>query len=112
MLVGGDPSTEVAKKIGHGHRGEVLPRTPSEFSDARYKGHAEDKAAVITVGKEQVEVPYGFYDKRVLMTRDLVPTEPKVQELKFFAPNVGPLLSVHTDGAGGRAELVSYTPGK
>ena len=77
-----------------------------------YKGHAEDKAAVVTVGEEQVEVPYGFYDKRVLMTRDLVPTEPKVQELKFFAPNVGPLLSVHTDGAGGRAELVSYTPGK
>jgi hypothetical protein len=45
------------------------------------------------------------------MTRDLVPTEPKVQELKFYAPNVGPLLSVHTDGAGGRAELVSYSQG-
>jgi hypothetical protein len=40
-----------------------------------------------------------------------VPTEPKVQELKFYAPNVGPLLSVHTDGAGGRAELVSYSQG-
>jgi hypothetical protein len=45
------------------------------------------------------------------MTRDLVPTEPKVQELKFYVPNVGPLLSVHTDGAGGRAELVSYSQG-
>ena len=40
------------------------------------------------------------------------PPEPKVQELKFYAPGVGPLLSVHTDGVGGRAELVSYTPGK
>ena len=46
------------------------------------------------------------------MTRDLVPPEPKVEELKFYAPDVGPVLSVHTDGAGGRGELVSYTPGK
>ena len=58
------------------------------------------------------QVPFGHFDTDVLMTRDLVPTEPKVQELKFYAPGVGPLLSVHTDGAGGRAELVSYTPGK
>ena len=76
-----------------------------------YKGEAEDKGAVITVGQEQVEVPFGHFDTDVLMAR-LVPTEPKVQELKFYAPDVGPLLSVHTDSAGGRAELVSYTPGK
>ena len=74
-----------------------------------YKGEAEDKAAVITVGEERVQVPFGYFNKDVLMTRDLVPTEPKVQELKFYAPGVGPLLSVHTDGAGGRAALVSYS---
>jgi hypothetical protein len=74
-----------------------------------YEGEAEDRAGVITVGEEQVEVPLGFYDSDVLMTRDLVPTEPKVQELKFYAPGVGPILSVHTDGAGGRAELVKFT---
>ena len=45
----------------------------------------------------------------ILMTRDLVPTEPKVQELKFYAPNVGPLFSLHTDGDGSRAELISYS---
>jgi hypothetical protein len=73
------------------------------------KGVAEDKGAVVTVGQEQVEVPFGHFNTDVLMTRDLVPLEPKVQELKFYAPGVGPLLSVHTDGAGGRAELVSYT---
>jgi hypothetical protein len=76
-----------------------------------YEGEAEDKAAVITVGEEQVQVRYGYFNKDVLMTRDLVPLEPKVQELKFYAPGVGPLLSVHTDGTGGRGELVSYTPG-
>ena len=57
-------------------------------------------------------MPFGYFKKGVLMTRDLVPTEPKVQELKFYAPGVGPLLSMHTDGPGGRAALVSYTRGK
>ena len=55
-------------------------------------------------------MPFGYFS-RVLMTRDLVPTEPKVQELKFYARGIGPLLSLHTDGPGGRAALVSYTLG-
>ncbi len=95
--------------------GIAMPANPEpglSYRQEYYKGKAEDKGAVITVGQEQVEVPFGHFDKDVLMTRDLVPTEPKVQELKFYAPGVGPLLSVHTDGAGGRGELVSYTPGK
>ena len=94
--------------------GIALPGQPEpgmSYRQEYYKGEAEDRGAVVTVGEERVEVPYGFFDKDVLMTRDLVPTEPKVQELKFYAPEVGPLLSMHTDGAGGRAALVSYTPG-
>ena len=94
--------------------GVAMPANPKpgmSYRQEYYKGEAEDKGAVITVGEEQVEVPFGYFDKDVLMTRDLVPLEPKVQELKFYAPDVGPLLSVHTDGAGGRGELVSYTPG-
>ncbi|MBA3840807.1 MAG: hypothetical protein H0X55_11015, partial [Thermoleophilaceae bacterium] len=93
--------------------GIALPGDPKpgmSYRQEYYKGEAEDKGAVVTVGQEQVEVPFGFYKpEEVLMTRDLVPTEPKVQELKFYAREVGPVLSVHTDGAGGRAELVSYT---
>ncbi|MDX6555977.1 MAG: hypothetical protein QOD86_2172 [Miltoncostaeaceae bacterium] len=74
-------------------------------------GVAEDRGAVVTVGEERVQVPFGFFARGVVMTRDLEPTEPMVQELKFYVPGVGPVLSVHTDGAGGRAALVSYTPG-
>ena len=95
--------------------GIAMPANPEPgmaYRQEYYKGVAEDKGAVITVGEEQVEVPFGHFNTDILMTRDLVPLEPKVQELKFYAPDVGPLLSVHTDGAGGRAELVSYTPGK
>ncbi len=88
------------------------PRPGLTYRQEYYKGEAEDRAAVITVGEEQVEVPFGHFNDNILMTRDLVPTEPKVQELKFYAPGVGPLLSMHTDGDGGRAALVSFTPGR
>jgi hypothetical protein len=87
------------------------PRPGLSYRQEYYAGEAEDNAAVVTVGGEQVEVPYGFFDTGVLMTRDLVPIEPRVEELKFYARGIGPVLSVHTDGAGGRSELVSFTPG-
>ena len=95
--------------------GIAMPANPVpglSYRQEYYKGEAEDKAAVITVGQEQVQVPFGHFNKKVLMTRDLVPTEPKVQELKFYAPGVGLILSMHTDGPGGRAALVSYRRGK
>ncbi|HWS81270.1 MAG TPA: hypothetical protein VN178_09615 [Rubrobacter sp.] len=89
-----------------------MPANPDpglSYRQEFYKNEAEDKGAVITVGEERGQVPFGYFDKNILMTRDLVPTEPKVQELKFYAPNVGPLLSVHTDGDGSRAELIRYS---
>ena len=95
--------------------GIAVPANPEPGQDYRQEflaGEAEDEGAVVTVGEEQVEVPFGHFDQGVLMTRDLVPTEPKVQELKFYAPDVGPVLTVHTDGDGGRGELVSYEPGR
>ena len=87
------------------------PKPGMAYRQEYYEGEAEDEGAVITVGEEQVQVPFGYFKDNILMTRDLVPTEPKVQELKFYAPGVGPLLSLHTDGAGGRSALVSFTPG-
>jgi len=95
--------------------GIAMPARPTPglaYRQEYLKGEAEDKGAVVTVGEEQVEVPYGYFKDDVLMTRDLVPTEPKVQELKFYVRGVGPVLSVHTDGDGGRAELVSFRRGR
>ena len=94
--------------------GIALPADPQPGMSYRQEyaeGEAEDEGAIVTRGEEQVQVPFGFFDEDLVMTRDLVPTEPKVQELKFYAPGVGPVLSVHTDGAGGRAELISYSAG-
>jgi hypothetical protein len=87
------------------------PRPGLSYRQEYLKGEAEDTGAIVTVGQEQVEVPFGRFTG-VVMTRDLVPLEPRVQELKFYARGIGPVLSVHTDGAGGRAELMSHTPGK
>jgi len=94
--------------------GVAMPASPEPGMNYRqeyYKGEAEAQGAVVTVGEESVQVPFGFFDRGVVMTRDLVPTEPNVQELKFYAPGVGPVLSVHTDTPGGRAELVSFKEG-
>ena len=87
------------------------PKPGLTYRQEYYKGEAEDKGGVITVGEEQVQVPFGFFDEGILMTRDLVAAEPKVQELKFYAPGIGLSLSLHTDGVGERAALVSFTPG-
>ena len=94
--------------------GVAMPADPvagMSYRQEYYEGEAEDKGAVITVGEERVEVPFGYFEKGVLMTRDLVPLEPRVEELKFYVPGVGPVLSVHTDGTGGRGELVHYEAG-
>lgn len=94
--------------------GIAMPADPepgTAYRQEYYEGEAEDHGAIVSRGDERVEVPFGFFDRDVVMTRDLVPTEPRVQELKLYAPGVGMVLSVHTDGDGGRAELVSYREG-
>ena len=101
--------------VGGALAGVAMPADPvagMSYRQEYSKGEAEDRGAVVTVGEEKVEVPFGFFDKGVLMTRDLVPTEPKAEELKFYAPGIGPLLSLHLDRPYGRAVLVSYTPGR
>jgi hypothetical protein len=98
--------------VGGAQPGVVMPADPEpgmSYRQEYLEGEAEDEGAIVTVGEEMVGVPAGFYDD-VLMTRDLVPTEPKVQELKFYARGIGPVMSLHTDSPD-REELISYRPG-
>lgn len=92
--------------------GIAIPADPvpgTSYRQEYLKGVAEDRGEIVTVGEEMVGTPAGSWDD-VLMTRDLVPLEPGVQELKFYARGVGQVLSMHTD-APGREELVSYREG-
>ena len=69
-----------------------------------YAGEAEDRAVVLSTD-EQAEAPFGRF-RDVLLTKDLVPLEPKVSEYKLYAPGVGMLLALKTSGGEGREELV------
>jgi hypothetical protein len=92
--------------------GIIMPAQPEAgmtYRQEYYAGEAEDRAEILSTG-EQAEVPLGHFTD-VLMTKDLVPLEPKVLELKFYAPDVGPVLALGVSGGAAREELVSYTPG-
>ena len=56
----------------------------------------------------RAEVPFGFFEG-ALMTKDLVPLEPKVSEYKLYARDVGPVLTVKTSGGSGREELIGHS---
>ncbi len=85
------------------------PRPGMQYSQELYKGHAEDKARVLS-RDDQAEVPAGHY-RRLLMTKDFNPLEPKVLEYKLYAKRVGLVLAVGVSGGSGREELISFKKG-
>jgi hypothetical protein len=88
------------------------PRAGLRYRQEYYKGHAEDRAEILSL-KEQVESPFGFFGKgKVVMTRDVNPLEPKVLEYKFYVRGIGPVLAVGVSGSSDREELVRYTRGR
>jgi hypothetical protein len=95
--------------------GVIMPARPKaglSYRQEYYKGHAEDKAGVLSL-KERVEVPFGHFPQgRVVMTSDRNPLQPKMLEHKFYARGVGPVLSVGVSGGSDREELVSFHRGR
>lgn len=85
------------------------PKPGMRYRQEYYAGEAEDRAEVVSLA-EQVEVPYGYFEKgRVLMTRDLNPLSPKVLEYKFYARGVGMVLAIGVSGGNDREELVRFS---
>ena len=82
------------------------PRPGMRYRQEYYADHAEDRARVIS-RREQAGVPFGHF-RRVLMTREDNPLEPKALEFKFYARGIGPVLAVSVSGGSDREELVSY----
>jgi hypothetical protein len=85
------------------------PRVGMQYRQELYRGHAEDKARVLSLD-DQAEVPAGHY-RRTLMTKEWNPLEPKVLEYKLYARGVGLVLAVGVSGGGGREELIRYARG-
>lgn len=93
--------------VDGGYAGVALPGEPTpglEYRQEYYAGQAEDEARVLSID-EQAKVELGHYDN-LLMTRDTVPLEPRIQEYKFYAKDVGLVLALTISGGSGREELI------
>jgi hypothetical protein len=86
------------------------PRVGRRYREERYPGHAMDGAKVLS-RSEQVQVPFGHF-RRVLMTKNFNPLEPKVLEYKWYARGVGPVLEFGVSASSDRAVLLHYRRGK
>jgi hypothetical protein len=92
--------------------GIALPADPKAgmtYRQEYYKGEAEDEGRIVSLD-EQAEVPFGHFTD-VLMTRDANPLEPKNLEFKFYAKDVGPVLTISVSGGSDREDLVSFKAG-
>jgi hypothetical protein len=99
---GAEPGVQMPAKPKRGMRYRL---------EGGYRTGAADHTEVLSVGKEQVEVPFGHF-RGTVMTRDYTPLEPRVSELWFHAKGVGAVLALDISAGDHREELVSFTRGK
>jgi hypothetical protein len=85
------------------------PKQGLAYREEYYAGEAEDAAEVLSV-EGKVQVPFGFF-RDAMITRNYSGIEPRVEELKFYAKGVGPVLELLVSGGSGRAELLSFVKG-
>jgi hypothetical protein len=82
------------------------PKQGLAYREEYYAGKAEDAAEMLSV-EGKVQVPFGFF-RDAMITRNYSGIEPKIEELKFYARGVGPVLELLVSGGSGRAELLTY----
>jgi hypothetical protein len=89
------------------------PRAGMRFRlEGGYKTGAADHTEILSVGKEQVEVPFGHFRRgRIVMMRDSTPLDRRVSELWFYAKGVGSVLALDISDGDHREELVSFRRG-
>jgi len=86
------------------------PRVGRRYREEHYPGHAEDGAKVLS-RNEQAQVPAGHF-RRLLLTKNFNPIEPRSLEYKLYARRVGPVLELGISGDTDRSELVRFRRGK
>jgi hypothetical protein len=85
------------------------PRVGRTYKQENRPGAAEDTARVLSLD-DQAEVPAGHF-RRVVLTKDWNPLDPKVLEYKLYARGVGLVMAIGVSGGGDREELVSFRRG-
>ncbi len=81
------------------------PKAGIAYRQEYYRGKAEDNGEVLSTS-EMVDVKFGHFGP-VLLTKDTAALEPDALEYKFYAPGMGPVLTLDISGDAGREELVS-----
>jgi hypothetical protein len=82
------------------------PEPGMRYRQEYYAGEAEDNGDVLSTSA-MAEAVAGHYTD-VLLTWDSITIEPDVAELKFYAPGVGPVLTLSVSGGpGSREELIA-----
>lgn len=82
------------------------PQVGNAYRQEVALGDAED-AAVVTSLTTTESVPAASCNNDCLVTRDFTPLEPDVNENKYYARGIGPILEI--DEEGNRTELVEFT---
>ena len=80
------------------------PRVGRRYRQEYYKGHAEDRAQVVSL-RGRGRVPWGSF-AGALVTRDTNPLGGGSSEHKYYVKGVGPVLSMSRGGS--REELVQF----
>lgn len=80
------------------------PEVGESYRQEYYRGHAEDRADVLSL-TATATVPFGSF-RDAVMTRDYTPLEPDKVEHKYYARGVGFVLEEEVEGGDTRVELV------
>jgi hypothetical protein len=83
---------------------KAQPAVGESYRQEYYRGHAEDRADVLSL-TATASVPYGTF-RDMVMTRDYTPLEPDLVEHKYYARGVGFVLEEEVEGGDTRLELV------
>jgi hypothetical protein len=92
------------------YAGIAIPAEPKvglRYRQEYYRDEAEDQAEVVSV-TSTVRVPAGTFED-CLETSDTTPLEPGVEERKYYAKGVGPVLNEKVAPERFREELTRYT---
>lgn len=86
---------------------QANPQVGDVYRQEYFMGEAEDMAEVFALD-ESVSIEYGSFEN-CLKTKEWTPLEPGVEENKYYAPGIGFILEVMTEGGSERLELVDIT---
>src|SRR5262245_52043416 len=85
---------------------QAVPHIGETYRQEFALGDAEDAARILSV-TGSATVPAASCSKTCLITREFTPLEPDLREDKYYAPNIGLILTVDR-ATGERLELIRY----